>query len=61
MVGNKSRCEMCTGNTVKSKPGNAEDCDEDTPCDGVATVPNTNHTACGGLYMIVFQIKNLGE
>ena len=43
---------MCTGNTVKSKPGNIETCDEDPPCNGETTVPNTNNTACGGLCLI---------
>ena len=54
----KSRCEMCTGNTVKTKPGNAENFDDDPPCDGVATVPSTSHTACGGLAIIVCRIRN---
>ena len=40
-------CVLCPGNTIKTKVGNAENCDEDAPCDGVRTTPNENHTACG--------------
>ena len=35
---------MCTGNMVKTSAGNHA-CD--TTCDGVRTVPNEHHTACG--------------
>ena len=41
-----SSCELCTGNKIKSSKGDAADCDTDTVCDGVSTVPNTDHTAC---------------
>ena len=38
---------MCTGNTIKTKAGNGANCEVDDPCDGMTTVPNENHTACG--------------
>ena len=38
---------MCTGNTIKRETGDADNCDADVPCDGVITVPNAGHTACG--------------
>ena len=44
---NGNDCEMCTGNTIKSKIGDASDCSADTPCDGVTEVPDANHTHCG--------------
>ena len=40
-------CVMCTGNTIKREAGDADNCDADVPCDGVITVPNAGHTACG--------------
>ena len=40
-------CIKCTGNTIKSTAGNAENCEADSACDGMTTVPNENHTACG--------------
>ena len=42
---------MCIGNAIKTTRNNATNCDEDTPCDGVTTVPNENHTACGKYYV----------
>ena len=50
---NGNDCEMCTGNTIKSTPGDAVDCNGDTLCDGVTEVPDANHTNCG-LYSIFF-------
>ena len=44
---NGSDCELCTGNTIKSKKGDAADCNNDTACDGTKNVPNSGHTACG--------------
>ena len=38
---------MCTGNTIKREAADADNCDADVPCDGVITVPNAGHTACG--------------
>ena len=38
---------ICNDNTIKTLPGNERHCDADDPCDGVTTVPNKNHTACG--------------
>ena len=38
---------MCTGNKIKTLNENAINCDADEPCDGVKTVPNNEHTACG--------------
>ena len=43
-----SQCLLCNGNTIKTTKGNALNCDEDPTCDGVSTVPNENHTTCGG-------------
>ena len=43
---------MCTGNTIKTEAGNAADCNIDAACDGVMTVPNTNHTYCGQYFSI---------
>ena len=40
-------CSLCTGNTIKTRVGNVTNCDADEPCDGVETVPNEDHTACG--------------
>ena len=40
-------CVMCTGNTIKREAGDAQNCDTDVPCDGVITLPNAGHTACG--------------
>ena len=42
-----SSCVLCPEYTIKTAIGNAEDCDADAPCDGVAMVPNENHTDCG--------------
>ena len=38
---------MCAGNTIKTTAGNVANCDADDACDGMTTVPNENHTACG--------------
>ena len=53
-----SDCLMCTGNNIKTRAGNETDCDADPACDGVMTVANQNHTACGMShfrYIIVLQ------
>ena len=42
-----SSCELCTGNKMKSTPGDATDCDAETPCDGVTEVPDAYQTNCG--------------
>ena len=39
------RCEMCTGNTIKSTVGDDATCTQ--TCDGTTNVPNAGHTACG--------------
>ena len=38
---------MCTGNEIKSTPGDATNCSADVPCDGTTSVPNAEHSACG--------------
>ena len=43
---------MCTGNEIKSTPGDTTDCTADMPCDGTTNVPNDNHTACGEYFDI---------
>ena len=43
-----SSCTLCTGNEIKSTPGDAADCSADTPCDGITSVPNDEHSTCGG-------------
>ena len=58
------RCEMCTGNTIKTTVGDAGNCDADQPCDGIKTIPNNNHTACGNFYQftsmhITIKIKDI--
>ena len=40
-------CIPCSGNEIKSTPGDATDCTADPPCDGATKVPNDDHTACG--------------
>ena len=40
-------CMICTGNTIKSTAGDVEHCNDDAHCDGMTTVPNTDHTECG--------------
>ena len=40
-------CVTCTGNTIKTTIGDAENCNVDEPCDGIKTVPNENRTDCG--------------
>ena len=40
-------CTKCTGNTIKSAPGDAGDCSADQSCDGTTNVPNAGHTTCG--------------
>ena len=40
-------CTLCPGNTIKSSPGYASDCNTDAQCDGVSNEPNTGHTVCG--------------
>ena len=42
-----SSCTMCTGNEIKSTPGDATDCSADPLCDDATKVPNDDHTACG--------------
>ena len=42
-----SACELCAGNEIKSTPGDATNCSADAPCDGVTSVPNDDHSACG--------------
>ena len=42
-----SSCLPCTGNEIKSTPGDTTDCTADPPCDGTTKVPNDDHTACG--------------
>ena len=43
---NGSVCEICTGNEIKSTPGDATNCSADAPCDGVTSFPNADHSAC---------------
>ena len=40
-------CTLCPGNPIKSRRGDAPDCNAETPCDGVSTESNAEHTACG--------------
>ena len=40
-------CSLCSGNDIKSAPGNATNCSADQLCDSVSSEPNTQHTACG--------------
>ena len=49
---------MCTGNEIKSTPGDAADCSADTPWDGDANVPNKGHTACGEYFMCFAIIRS---
>ena len=42
-----SACLLCTDDKIKTLAGNEPHCDTDQPCDGVSTVSNENHTACG--------------
>ena len=44
-----SRCLLCPENNIKTLAGNEPHCDADPLCDGITTVPNENHTACGSL------------
>ena len=44
---------MCTGNEIKSTPGDATNCSADPPCDGITSVPNAEHSACGESRLIV--------
>ena len=44
---NDGSCVLCPGNTIKSSPGDDADCNVDSACDGIITVPNLGHTACG--------------
>ena len=44
---NGSKCEICAGNEIKSTPGDANNCSADAPCDGITSVPNDDHSACG--------------
>ena len=44
---NAEICVMCIGNTIKTRIGDAKNCDADLPCDVDISVPNQNHTACG--------------
>ena len=37
---------MCTGNEIKSTPGDATNCSADGPCDGITSVPNGDHSDC---------------
>ena len=48
-----SSCIMCSGNEIKSTPGDAADCLADPPCDGATKVPKDDHTACGELDMAI--------
>ena len=43
---------LCTGNTIKTVAG---DTPCDTACDGVRTVANQNHTACGASFTFCCQ------
>ena len=38
---------MCTGNEIKSTPGDATNCSADAQCNGITSVPNTDHSASG--------------
>ena len=53
------RCEMCTANTIKTTVGDATDCDADPPCDGIKTIPNDKHTACGNFTNIHLSTESL--
>ena len=44
---NGGSCVLCPGNKIKSFPGDDTDCNTDSACDGIITVPNLGHTACG--------------
>ena len=45
--GGDGGCILCSGNKIKSSPGDDTDCNTDTTCDGNITVPNIGHTTCG--------------
>ena len=55
---NGSRCELCTGNKIKSTPGDATNCSTDAPCDGTTSVPNGEHSACGQSMKLCFDFLN---
>ena len=50
---------LCTGNEIKSTPGDAADCSADTPCDGDSKAPNDDRTACGEYLLIFHTLENL--
>ena len=41
---------MCTGNEIKSAPGDATDCSADPPCNAETEIPNHDHSGCGKLH-----------
>ena len=45
---------MCPDIKIKSSPGNATNCNDDTACDGKSSIPNVGHTACGKLTISIF-------
>ena len=55
---NGSMCEKCTGNEIKSTPGDDTNCSVDAPCDGITYVPNAEHSACGQSVKLCFDFPN---
>ena len=39
-------CVLCPGNTIKTEPGDAVNCDADPPCEGTM-IAGAGHTRCG--------------
>ena len=37
---------LCPGNTIKTQPGDAVNCDADPPCEGTM-IAGAGHTRCG--------------
>ena len=52
-------CALCTDNKIKMTSGDAPNCDDNDPCDGVTTTPNSEHTACGKWKEILFLLSEL--
>ena len=54
-------CVLCPGLTIKTTIGDAENCDTDTPCDGMTTIPGAGHTRCGMFVCVVAAVGLRGS
>ena len=53
------KCHRCQNNRIKPRIGDARRCNSDPPCDGIVTVPNQDHTACGMYFAIELCINKI--